>query len=177
MLRVFQELRVTLLTPISISQTGLGNTAQPPPLELLNRGFQEVCIPTVWTCVLTVLTLLSCTRDIFHDESCEVREEQPPTNPIKTIASGETNRQRIDAAESHGGDAARTDPSYTCLTSRQIEVLRLVAIGFSSKEIAEKLYVTVKSVDCHKYKLMQKLDLHDRVHLCRYAIRQGLIEP
>ncbi|GAB4142116.1 MAG: hypothetical protein Tsb009_12220 [Planctomycetaceae bacterium] len=69
------------------------------------------------------------------------------------------------------------DPPLSRLTSRQIDVLKLIALGHTTKEIASQLQLSVKSIDSHKYRLMKKLGIHDRVHLCRYAIRQGLIEP
>ncbi|MCG6154706.1 response regulator transcription factor [Rubinisphaera margarita] len=62
------------------------------------------------------------------------------------------------------------------LTNRQREVLCLLAEGFSVKEIASMMHLSAKSVDSHKYRIMKKLKLNDRVRLARYAIREGLIE-
>ncbi|OMI36923.1 response regulator [Streptomyces sparsogenes] len=63
------------------------------------------------------------------------------------------------------------------LTRREEEVLKLVAEGHSSKEIAEILFISVKTVHRHRANLLHKLGLHDRLELTRYAIRAGLIEP
>ncbi|MFJ3719795.1 response regulator [Streptomyces sp. NPDC090057] len=63
------------------------------------------------------------------------------------------------------------------LTPREEEVLKLVAEGHSSKEIAEILFISVKTVQRHRANLLQKLGLHDRLELTRYAIRAGLVEP
>ncbi|GGY94842.1 response regulator [Streptomyces poonensis] len=63
------------------------------------------------------------------------------------------------------------------LTPREEEVLKLVAEGHSSKEIADILFISVKTVHRHRANLLQKLGLHDRLQLTRYAIRAGLIEP
>lgn len=63
------------------------------------------------------------------------------------------------------------------LTPREEEVLKLVAEGHSSKEIAELLFISVKTVQRHRANLLQKLGLRDRLELTRYAIRVGLIEP
>ncbi|WP_413803482.1 response regulator [Streptomyces iranensis] len=63
------------------------------------------------------------------------------------------------------------------LTPREEEVLKLVAEGHSSKEIAEMLFISVKTVHRHRANLLHKLGLHDRLELTRYAIRAGLIEP
>ena len=59
------------------------------------------------------------------------------------------------------------------LTEREEEVLRLVAQGFINKEIAAKLSVSVKTVEAHKSNLMQKLGLHSRAEIVRYALDQG----
>ncbi|SME89667.1 response regulator transcription factor [Streptomyces sp. Amel2xC10] len=63
------------------------------------------------------------------------------------------------------------------LTPREEEVLKLVAEGHSSKEIAEILFISVKTVHRHRANLLHKLGLRDRLELTRYAIRAGLIEP
>jgi len=63
------------------------------------------------------------------------------------------------------------------LTTREREVLQLVAEGKTTKEIAAILGVSVKTADAHRTRLMQKLNIHDIAGLTRYAIRQGLIQP
>jgi DNA-binding NarL/FixJ family response regulator len=63
------------------------------------------------------------------------------------------------------------------LTARQREVLQLVAEGNSTKEIARKLDLSVKTVEMHRTQLMAALDIHDVPGLVRYAIRVGLITP
>jgi len=59
------------------------------------------------------------------------------------------------------------------ISEREIEVLRLIAIGFSNKEIADQLDLSVKTVEVHKANATRKLDLRGRVDIVRYAIRQG----
>jgi DNA-binding NarL/FixJ family response regulator len=63
------------------------------------------------------------------------------------------------------------------LTAREEEVLKLVAEGHSSKDIAEMLFISVKTVHRHRANLLHKLGLRDRLELTRYAIRAGLVEP
>ncbi|MEU6077406.1 response regulator transcription factor [Micromonospora sp. NPDC047074] len=63
------------------------------------------------------------------------------------------------------------------ITEREEEILKLVAEGHSSKEIAGLLFISVKTVERHRANLLQKLGLKDRLELTRYAIRAGLIEP
>ncbi|WFB11438.1 response regulator transcription factor [Streptomyces sp. LX-29] len=63
------------------------------------------------------------------------------------------------------------------ITDREEEILKLVAEGHTSKEIAELLFISAKTVERHRANLLQKLGLKDRLELTRYAIRAGLIEP
>ncbi|MFC9970476.1 response regulator [Spirillospora sp. NPDC127200] len=75
-------------------------------------------------------------------------------------------------------DQARTErPADTVLTPREEEILKLVAEGHSSREIADILVISVKTVDRHRANLLAKLGMKDRLQLVRYAIRTGLIEP
>lgn len=62
------------------------------------------------------------------------------------------------------------------LTSREQEVLVLIAEGLSNSEIAERLVISAKTVDRHRENIMSKLNLHSRVDLVKYALRMGLIE-
>ena len=63
------------------------------------------------------------------------------------------------------------------LTPRELEVLKLIAEGHSSKEIATTLVLSIKTVESHRANILSKLGMRDRVDLTRYAIRRGLIEP
>lgn len=69
------------------------------------------------------------------------------------------------------------DAAYESLTAREREILKLIAEGHTNKEIAEILVVSVKTVENHRYSLMNKLNAHDRGELVKYAIRVGLIQP
>lgn len=68
-------------------------------------------------------------------------------------------------------------PPANVLTTREDEVLKLIAEGHSSKAIAEILVISVKTVEHHRSSILQKLQMRDRTELTRYAIRVGLIEP
>jgi DNA-binding NarL/FixJ family response regulator len=63
------------------------------------------------------------------------------------------------------------------LTPRELEVLKLIAEGHTSKEIATTLVLSIKTVETHRANILAKLGMRDRVDLTRYAIRSGLIEP
>jgi DNA-binding NarL/FixJ family response regulator len=76
-------------------------------------------------------------------------------------------------ARARQGETVRADP----LTCRESEILKLIAEGYSGKQIAEELIISQKTVDRHRSNMLEKLGLRDRVGLTRYAIRRGLIEP
>ena len=69
-----------------------------------------------------------------------------------------------------------SDEAYSSLTPRQQEVLRLVAQGHSTKQIADSLSISPKTVENHRVTLMAKLGIHSAVDLVHYAARLGLIE-
>jgi len=72
-------------------------------------------------------------------------------------------------------EAERTHDPYDDLTIREREVLQLVAEGFTNHQIAEMLKLSIKTVKTHRLHLMQKLDLHDRTELVKYAFQKGII--
>ena len=74
-------------------------------------------------------------------------------------------------------DRARSGEAVDPLTPRELEVLKLVAEGHTSDEIAELLVISRKTVDRHRANILEKLGMRDRVDLTRYAIRRGLIAP
>ena len=73
-------------------------------------------------------------------------------------------------------DAKITDAAYGTLTPREQEVMRLLAGGVSTKEVAERLFISPKTVENHRTNIMNKLDLHSTIELIRYAARLGLID-
>lgn len=73
--------------------------------------------------------------------------------------------------------AAEQMNSLEQLTPRQREILQLIAEGHSSKQIAQLLNASVKTIESHRASLMERLDIHDVAGLVRYAIRHGLVSP
>jgi DNA-binding NarL/FixJ family response regulator len=80
-------------------------------------------------------------------------------------------RDFLDRARS--GEAGPDDP----LTAREQEIVKLIAEGHTSDEIAETLVISSKTVDRHRANVLEKLGMRNRVELTRYAIRRGLVEP
>jgi two-component system response regulator NreC len=66
--------------------------------------------------------------------------------------------------------------SYSSLTEREREILKLVAEGYTNNQIAERLVISPKTVDTHRTHIMDKLNLHSRAELVKYAMRRGLLE-
>jgi len=69
------------------------------------------------------------------------------------------------------------DEAFDVLTPRELQVLKLIAEAYTSKEIAKELVISVKTVERHRQNILDKLGMSDRVELTRYAIRRGLIQP
>jgi len=98
---------------------------------------------------------------------------------IQRVSSGQTHFS--PSAAEHllemalGRESARSDGAT--LSKREREVLRMVAEGMSNKEIALALGLSVRTVDSHRAKLMDKLGIHKVSELVRYAIREGILNP
>ncbi|MFS8639850.1 MAG: response regulator transcription factor [Symbiobacteriaceae bacterium] len=84
------------------------------------------------------------------------------------VLAGVSRRQRGEGGE---GPPKRVDG----LTERETEILTLIAQGLTNQEIADRLFISIKTVQAHRSNIMEKLDLHDAVELTKYAIRHGLI--
>jgi len=104
------------------------------------------------------------------------------TKAIREVALGKTYFSPA-IAKRLGHDATRprdregmSRPNATRLTSREAEVLQLVAEGSANKQVAAALGISIKTVEKHRQHLMDKLNIHDTAGLTRYAIAAGVIE-
>jgi DNA-binding NarL/FixJ family response regulator len=95
---------------------------------------------------------------------------------IRTVARGGSYLSPEVARQVTTGRVQAGKPGPE-LTRRQREILQLIAEGSGTRQIATKLGVSVKTVETHRAKLMQRLDIHDVAGLVRYAIRQGIVGP
>ena len=105
--------------------------------------------------------LLTCIRNVLKGGTCFCPEV--------------LSRLEITADGPRLAACARTRAQL--LTPRELEVLSYLAKGLAKKEIARITDLSVKTVEQHCTHLMQKLDIHDRVELARFAIREGLVQP
>jgi DNA-binding NarL/FixJ family response regulator len=84
--------------------------------------------------------------------------------------------RRVQTRKQKAADRGASKTNGNSLSSREVEVLQLIAEGKPNKQIAAELGVSFKTVDKHRQHLMSKLDIHDTAGLTRYAIAEGIIE-
>ena len=137
-----------------------------------------------------VIFLSAFLHDSYIEQALRVRakgyltKREPPervVEAIREVASGgacfsEEVQSRI-VVDSKGAKLAKQPTSRaSTLTAREVEILGYIARGLAKKQIAGTMHISVKTVDRHCANLMSKLDIHDRVELARFAIREGLAE-
>jgi DNA-binding NarL/FixJ family response regulator len=99
---------------------------------------------------------------------------------LRTVAQGQVylspavSKRVVEVMSQGPGEA---EASLQSLTPRQREILQLIAEGGSTKEIAFRLGLSVKTVETHRAEIMRRLDIRDVASLVRYAIRKGLLNP
>jgi len=94
-------------------------------------------------------------------------------NPYFCAAVSRNLEKQISARD----DTGKSKPVGAPLTTREYEVLQLVAEGLANKQIAAELRISIKTVEKHRQQVMDKLDIHETAGLTRYAIAHGIIEP
>ncbi len=137
-----------------------------------------------------IIFLSAFTHDKYIDQALEAKArgyltKREPVEAVvaavREVASGGAYfspevRERI-VVDERGAKLTGTSKSRAAsLTPRETEILQYVARGLSKKEIAATAHLSVKTVDRHCANLMQKLNIHDRVELARFAIREGLAD-
>lgn len=85
-------------------------------------------------------------------------------------------RRKHHRQRAHDRGELRTSKDAPVLTSREVEVLQLIAEGRANKESAQELHISVKTIEKHRQSLMDKLNIHDTAGLTRHAIAVGMIE-
>jgi DNA-binding NarL/FixJ family response regulator len=95
----------------------------------------------------------------------------------ETYLSPAISRHVVEGFLGRNTDGRRAERADDGLTPRQREILQLVAEGKSTKEVAQLLDLSVKTVEAHRGQIMERLEIHDLASLVRYAIRVGLVSP
>lgn len=101
-------------------------------------------------------------------------------NAIRVVAEGKAYLDSGLTEKVMGGylsqSTARKNAAKVQMTDRETEVIRMIAWGYSNKEIAEQIQLSVKTVEAHKANAMRKLGMSSRIDIVRYAILQGWME-
>lgn len=138
---------------------------------------------------LKILALTRHTDDAYIQQLIEagangyVLKQSAPTElirAIRVVAKGNsyldpaiTNKVMGNYVSRSGSLRGEKKPE---LSDRESEVLRMIALGYSNKEIAERMQISVKTVETHKTNSMQKMNMRSRIDIVRYAILQGWME-
>jgi len=96
---------------------------------------------------------------------------------IHQVSSGKVYYSPDISAAVLAAYKAKTDDKPDSLTLRERQVLQLIAEGKTTRDVASLLFISVKTAETHRTRLMQKLDIHETASLVRYAIRRGLVQP
>jgi two-component system response regulator NreC len=136
-----------------------------------------------------ILTLTRHTDDGYLQQLIKagvngyVLKQSAPSELINAIRAVNEGKSYIDpalATKVMGGFVGRSvslrGESGNAVTDREIEVLRLIAWGYSNKEIAQQLDISVKTVEAHKTNTMRKLGMNSRIDIVRYAILRGWLQ-
>jgi two-component system response regulator NreC len=111
-----------------------------------------------------------------------VLKRSPPTELLHAIRAAAAGGQHVDSSLTARvtalavGRADRTNRGLGALSEREEDVLRMIASGYSNKEIASKLTLSVKTIEAHKANAMRKLDLTSRIDIINYAVLQGWLD-
>lgn len=196
-LRLSQEPDLEIVATAMDSEKGVPAVLETvPDIMIQGLNFEEpFSLSTgVWAGLpkTKVLFLTAFQSDIYLEQALRIpstrgyllKEESVDTviSAIRRVAQGEycfspSVQQRLIYLPEEKRYSVAKETCLRELTSRQLEVLRHLARGQSVKEVARIMHLSEKSVDSHKYRIMNKLGIHDRVGLARYAIREGLLVP
>jgi DNA-binding NarL/FixJ family response regulator len=135
---------------------------------------------------IAIVTLTRHADDAYLQEllragvSGYVLKQSPSTELLQAIRAAAAGGQYLDSALTSrvtarflAKDGRKAGSSRAMLSDREAEVLRQIAAGYSNKEIAARLALSVKTVEAHKANAMRKLDLNGRIDIVKYAILQG----
>ncbi len=137
------------------------------------------CLPATRVILLTALNdvqfVAGALRAGVRGFVTKVQDIEDLVQAIRQVAEG---RLYASAGVSQAVlDAAQAVDTVAALSPRERQVVRLIAEGKSTKQIAELLKISVKTAEFHRARLMEKLGIHETAGLVRYAIREGLIVP
>jgi len=136
-------------------------------LALTQFGDRDYVFPFIEAGASGFLTKASASSELTAAIRCVYRGE--------SFLSPAVAKLMIEDYQQTAATRDRSD-SYDQLTDREKEVLKLIAEGYTTQEIANSLVISPKTVEGHRTSLMAKLDLHNRIDVVKYALRRGLID-
>lgn len=159
-------------------------------LELPGRGATAVAEHIRYRLPATrILFFTSYMTDVFLDLALKIGVDgymlksdssQQIIDGVRDVMSGESYYsaevlERLEYDLENNEYQVKTQSFLASLTLRQLQVLRHLVRGESVKEVAKAMTLSERAIESHKYRIMQKLGIHDRVELARFAIREGLM--
>jgi DNA-binding NarL/FixJ family response regulator len=176
---VVLDLQLPLLSGVEVTRALMSSGIEPLPriLVLSASGEHADVLEAVKAGATGYLVKSASREELLSAVARTAQGEAVFTPGLAGLVLGEFRRLASGAgsvAPAHRGAAG---PDVPRLTDRETEVLRLVAKGLSYKQIAERLVLSHRTVQNHVQNTLNKLQLHNRVELVRYAIEQGIDQP
>ncbi len=168
---VVLDLQLPMLSGVQVARELVALDPPPHILVLSASGEHEDVLEAVKAGATGYLLKSASREELLDAVRRTARGEAVYTPGLAGLVLGEY--RRLSAAATRGADGVR-EPEVPRLTARETEVLRLVAKGLGSKEIAERLVLSHRTVQNHVQSTLGKLQLHNRAQLVRYAIEQGI---
>jgi two-component system response regulator NreC len=145
-----------------------------PVLELLPE-LREQCPDTQIVIVTMARESVQARRALAAGAAAYVLKDGPDDDVVAAIRAAAEGRRYVDAAlaERLAAEDAVNEPG--ALSRRQLEILRLVALGYTNAQISQRLYLSVRTVESHRAHILTKLRAHGRHELVEFALAHGLI--
>jgi DNA-binding NarL/FixJ family response regulator len=171
---VVLDLQLPLMSGVEVTRA-LVAMAAPPRILVLSASGEHADVLEAVKAGATGYLVKSASREELLSAVDRTAEGEAVFTPgLAGLVLGEFRRL---ASGGESNPAATGRAGVPRLTDRETEVLRLVAKGLSYKQIAERLVLSHRTVQNHVQNTLNKLQLHNRVELVRYAIEQGIDEP
>ena len=166
---VVLDLQLPVLSGVEVTRELVGSLDPPPRVLVLSASGEQADVLEAVKAGATGYLVKSASREELLDAVRQTAEGVAVFTPgLAGLVLGEYRRLSAAGRERPSG------PPVPRLTDRETEVLRLVAKGLSYKDIAERLVLSHRTVQNHVQNTLNKLQLHNRVELVRFAIQHGL---
>lgn len=154
----------------------LASTPETPILILTMHDSEQVVREVLRAGARGFLLKSDAGRDLVAAvEALQMKRTFFTTRVSQMVLEGYLDRENPDG-HSQDSNEKKEDPATEVLTSREREVIQLLAEGKTSKEVAVALRLSVKTAETHRTNLMRKLGLHSVADLTRYAVRNGIVQ-